>query len=79
MYSYINYKNIPALRAFFPNMRLEELDAGHWGISYNIELEFRWLILMLFSTRGEAQRVPETSCRFFEGLILMKKVRSIMF
>ena len=28
---YINHKNTPVLRAFFPNMRLEELDTGHWG------------------------------------------------
>ncbi|KAH9481824.1 Abhydrolase domain-containing protein C22H12.03 [Psilocybe cubensis] len=27
---YINHKNIPALRAFFPNVQLEELDANHW-------------------------------------------------
>ncbi|WVW79933.1 hypothetical protein I302_101904 [Kwoniella bestiolae CBS 10118] len=27
---YINHKNIPAAKAFFPNMRLEELETGHW-------------------------------------------------
>jgi len=29
--SYINRKNTPALKAFFPDVRLEELDTGHWG------------------------------------------------
>lgn len=27
---YINRRNIPVCEAFFPNMRLETLDAGHW-------------------------------------------------
>ncbi|KAL7419664.1 hypothetical protein Q5752_005578 [Cryptotrichosporon argae] len=27
---YINRHNIPVAKAFFPNMRLETLDAGHW-------------------------------------------------
>ena len=48
LYSYINHKNIPALRGFFPNVRLEELDAGHWGRSYPVSfgiglvLRLRW-------------------------------------
>ena len=28
---YINRHNIATAEAFFPNMVLEELDAGHWG------------------------------------------------
>jgi len=32
-YRYINHNNLPVMRAFFPSMRLEELDAGHWGTS----------------------------------------------
>lgn len=28
---YINDKNIPLARQFFPNMQLQHLDAGHWG------------------------------------------------
>ena len=28
---YINRHNIPLLSQFFPNMQMEELDAGHWG------------------------------------------------
>lgn len=28
---YINRHNVDTARAFFPNMILEELDAGHWG------------------------------------------------
>jgi len=28
--SYINKNNIPVAQQFFPNMRLEYLDAGHW-------------------------------------------------
>jgi pimeloyl-ACP methyl ester carboxylesterase len=28
--NYINRHNIPACKAFFPNMQLETLDAGHW-------------------------------------------------
>lgn len=32
--AYINHKNLPAFGAFFPNMRLEELDTGHWGEFY---------------------------------------------
>jgi pimeloyl-ACP methyl ester carboxylesterase len=27
---YINEENLPLCRKFFPNMRLETLDAGHW-------------------------------------------------
>lgn len=29
--SYINRHTIPAIREFFPQMKLEMLDAGHWG------------------------------------------------
>ena len=28
---YINRHNTPVLKTFFPNARLEELEAGHWG------------------------------------------------
>jgi hypothetical protein len=28
---YINHHNIPIAKEFFPSMRTEELDAGHWG------------------------------------------------
>lgn len=28
--NYINRRNIPSCEAFFPNMQLETLDAGHW-------------------------------------------------
>ena len=48
LYRYINHKNVPALRAFFPNVRLEELNAGHWGRSYPVSfaiglvLRLRW-------------------------------------
>ncbi|KAF8813461.1 mitochondrial protein [Phlegmacium glaucopus] len=42
--SYINHKNIPALRAFFPNMRMEELDAGHW-VHAEKPNEFRKLVV----------------------------------
>ncbi|KAG8941765.1 hypothetical protein FRC03_003987, partial [Tulasnella sp. 419] len=28
---YLNRKNIPIAEQYFPNMRLETLDAGHWG------------------------------------------------
>ena len=27
---YLNRHNIPIAQAFFPNMKLEELDTGHW-------------------------------------------------
>jgi hypothetical protein len=30
---YINSRNIPVIKQFFPNARLETLDAGHWGAS----------------------------------------------
>jgi hypothetical protein len=29
---YINRKNLPIAEQLFPNMRLETLDAGHWGL-----------------------------------------------
>ena len=48
MPSYINHKNIPALRAFFPNMRIEELDAGHWGMFPNPALDSVAEFFMLF-------------------------------
>ncbi|KAJ9118186.1 hypothetical protein QFC22_004090 [Naganishia vaughanmartiniae] len=28
--AYINHRNLPACRAFFPHMEMETLDAGHW-------------------------------------------------
>lgn len=28
--AYINHRNLPSCRAFFPHMQLETLDAGHW-------------------------------------------------
>jgi hypothetical protein len=30
---YINHKNQPIVERLFPNMKLEALDAGHWGRS----------------------------------------------
>ena len=30
---YINSRNIPIIKQFFPDSRLETLDAGHWGAS----------------------------------------------
>jgi hypothetical protein len=55
---YITDENLPSFKAFFPNARVEGLDAGHWGKSF-------FLILLFFmgsadgenSTRGEAERV----------------------
>ncbi|EPQ54164.1 alpha/beta-hydrolase [Gloeophyllum trabeum ATCC 11539] len=32
---YINNKNIPVAEQFFPNMKLESLDAGHWGTYFS--------------------------------------------
>jgi len=32
--SYITDENLPSFKAFFPNSRVEELDAGHWGTSF---------------------------------------------
>ncbi|KIJ22331.1 hypothetical protein M422DRAFT_197277, partial [Sphaerobolus stellatus SS14] len=29
---YVNKHNIPIAEKFFPNMRLETLEAGHWGM-----------------------------------------------
>ncbi|KDR78645.1 hypothetical protein GALMADRAFT_244117 [Galerina marginata CBS 339.88] len=40
---FINRKNIPHLRAFFPNMCLEELDTGHW-VHAEKPTEFRKLV-----------------------------------
>ncbi|KIM39337.1 hypothetical protein M413DRAFT_415968 [Hebeloma cylindrosporum] len=42
--AYINHKNTPAFRAFFPNMQLEELDAGHW-VHAEKPTEFRKLVV----------------------------------
>jgi len=42
--AYINRKNTPALRAFFPSMRLEELDTGHW-VHAEKPNEFRKLVV----------------------------------
>ncbi|KAF9478860.1 mitochondrial protein [Pholiota conissans] len=47
--AYINHKNIPALHAFFPNMRLEELDTGHW-VHAEKPTEFRRLVVDFLST-----------------------------
>ncbi|KAF4613843.1 hypothetical protein D9613_008090 [Agrocybe pediades] len=44
MSAYINRKNIPALNAFFPNVRLEELDTGHW-VHAEKPTEFRKLVV----------------------------------
>ncbi|KAF8903687.1 mitochondrial protein [Gymnopilus junonius] len=41
---YINRKNLPAFHAFFPNMRLEELDTGHW-VHAEKPTEFRKLVV----------------------------------
>ena len=30
---YINRHNVQIAKKFFPSMRMEELDAGHWGTS----------------------------------------------
>ena len=50
---YINHKNTPVLRAFFPNMRLEELDTGHWGKSARYITAFS-SNYDEYSARGEA-------------------------
>ncbi|KAF5316811.1 hypothetical protein D9619_006509 [Psilocybe cf. subviscida] len=42
--AYINHKNIPALEAFFPNMRMEELDTGHW-VHAEKPTEFRKILV----------------------------------
>lgn len=47
--AYINHKNIPILRAFFPNMRIEELDAGHW-VHAEKPTEFRKLLVEFLSS-----------------------------
>ncbi|KAI0076192.1 alpha/beta-hydrolase [Panus rudis PR-1116 ss-1] len=41
--AYLNHKNIPIAKKFFPNMRLEELDAGHW-VHAEKPNEFRKLV-----------------------------------
>ncbi|KAF8150952.1 mitochondrial protein [Crassisporium funariophilum] len=46
--AYINHKNSPALRAFFPNMRMEELDTGHW-VHAEKPTEFRKLVVDFLS------------------------------
>ena len=46
------------MRGFFPNMRVEELDAGHWGMFPNTALDSVAEFYGFNSTRGEAQRVP---------------------
>ena len=33
VHRYINRHNVDTAKAFFPNMVLKELDAGHWGES----------------------------------------------
>ena len=52
--SYINRKNTPALRAFFPSMRLKELDTGHWGKYASNLIKYYSLNYFYYSTRGEA-------------------------
>ncbi|KAF8173057.1 mitochondrial protein [Pholiota molesta] len=42
--AYINHRNLPAFRAFFPHMRLEQLDAGHW-VHAEKPTEFRKLVV----------------------------------
>jgi len=42
--NYINHRNLPAMRAFFPSVRLEELDAGHW-VHAERPTEFRKLVV----------------------------------
>ncbi|KAI1797188.1 alpha/beta-hydrolase [Ganoderma leucocontextum] len=42
---YINRHNVDTAKAFFPNMILEELDAGHWGESVDrVPNEFKTLV-----------------------------------
>ena len=41
---YINHKNLPAFRAFFPEVRMAELDAGHW-VHAEKPTEFRKLVV----------------------------------
>lgn len=33
---YINNRNIPIAKEFFPNMVLEHIETGHWGMSSSI-------------------------------------------
>ncbi|CAA7267528.1 unnamed protein product [Cyclocybe aegerita] len=42
--AFINHRNLPAFEAFFPNMRLEELDTGHW-VHAEKPNEFRKLVV----------------------------------
>ncbi|PPQ63218.1 hypothetical protein CVT24_005678 [Panaeolus cyanescens] len=41
---YINHKNLPAFRAFFPNTRLSELQTGHW-VHAEKPMEFKKLVV----------------------------------
>jgi hypothetical protein len=50
---YINSKNIPVLRAFFPNARIEELDAGHWG-GYSLSIAVQ---------RKKSEQSAPSACR----------------
>lgn len=42
----MNKHNVPIARQFFPQMRLEGLDANHWGEMPLMRLENMYLILL---------------------------------
>jgi len=42
--AYINHNNLPSAKSFFPNLRLETLDAGHW-VHGERPNEFRKLVV----------------------------------
>ncbi|KAF9048875.1 Alpha/Beta hydrolase protein [Panaeolus papilionaceus] len=41
---YVNHKNLPVFRAFFPDTRVSELDTGHW-VHAEKPLEFKKLVV----------------------------------
>ncbi|CRG86743.1 Abhydrolase domain-containing protein C22H12,03 [Talaromyces islandicus] len=45
--TYVGEKTVPAIRRFFPNAKLADIDAGHWVISEKPE-EFRQAVLKFF-------------------------------
>ncbi|KAF9534144.1 alpha beta-hydrolase [Crepidotus variabilis] len=45
---FINHKNIPIMRSFFPNVQIEELDTGHW-VHAERPTDFRKLVVEFLS------------------------------
>lgn len=52
---YVSGKTVPAIKKFFPNAQIADVDAGHWLISEKPE-EFRQGKVFSFS-------IPRTFCR----------------